>query len=63
MRFKGSFMILLAQLSILPQPVALFIDSVAMTRQKFRYVALQQSVDQLVMFMADISMFEPEMIV
>lgn len=39
------------------------VHRLGMTRQKLRYVALQQSVDQRVMFMADISMFEPEMIV
>ena len=43
--------------------VALFIDCMGMTRQKLRNIALQQSMDQWVMFMADISMFEPEMIV
>ena len=39
------------------------VHRLGMTRQKLRYVALQQSVDQRVMFMADLSMFEPEMIV
>ena len=39
------------------------VHRLGMTRQKLRYVALQQSVDQRVIFMADISMFEPEMIV
>lgn len=39
------------------------VHRLGMTRQKLRYVALQQSVDQWVMFMADISMVEPEMIV
>ena len=39
------------------------VHRLGMTRQKVRYVALQQSVDQRVMFMADISMSEPEMIV
>ena len=40
------------------------VHRLGMTRQK-RYVtvALQQSMDQRIMFMADISMFEPEMIV
>ena len=39
------------------------VHRLGMTRQKLRYVALQQSMDQRIMFMADISMFEPEMIV
>ena len=39
------------------------VHRLGMTRQKLRYVALQQSMDQRVVFMADISMFHPEMIV
>ena len=39
------------------------VHRLGMTRQKLRYVALQQSMDQCIMFMADISMFEPKMIV
>lgn len=39
------------------------IHSLGMTRQKLRQIALQQSLDQRALFMLDITMFDPEMIV
>ena len=39
------------------------IHRLGMTRQKLRHIALQQSLDQRALFMLDISMFDPEMIV
>ena len=38
------------------------IHRLGMTRQKLRYIAIQQSMDQRALFMVDISMFDPEML-